>query len=307
MAEGSRGRRRLVVIGGDAAGMSAASQARRLDPDLEIVALEKGRWTSYSACGIPYLVGGDVATLEDLVARDPQTFRTQHNIDARTLHEAVSIDVDAKKVEVRDHEHGGRTYSLGYDVLHIATGATPTRPKLEGIDSGAIHGVQTLEDAADLLHHAEHLGDGCKVVVVGGGYIGLEMAEAFVMRGAHTTVITRTAQPLGMFDPDMGALIADAMRAEGVDLHTGTSATGFEKGKVHTNNGTLDADLVVLGLGVGPNSKLAVDAGIEVGERDGIIVDRRQLTSAPDVYSAGDCCLAFHLSLIHISEPTRPY
>jgi len=294
MGDARSGRRRLVVIGGDAAGMSAASQARRLDPDLEIVALERGRWTSYSACGIPYLIGGDVSRLEDLIVRDPDTFRTQHNIDARTLHEAVAIDVDAQKVEVRDHEHGGRTYSIGYDVLHIATGAVPARPSLQGIELDFIHGVQTLEDAAHLLERTTDLGPDCKVVVVGGGYIGLEMAEAFTLRGLHTTVITRTTQPLGMFDPDMGALIASAMRKEGVELHTATTATSLEPGKVNTNNGPLEADLVVLGLGVEPNSRLAMDAGVAVGERDAIKVDRQQRTSAGNVYSAGDCCESFH-------------
>src|SRR5687767_2401691 len=131
--------------------MSAASQARRLDPELEIVALEKGRRTSYSACGIPYLVGGDVGRIDDLVARSPETFRNEHRIDARTGHEATSIDLDAQKIEVRDNAHGNRTYTLGYDVLHIATGARPIRPDLPGIDGDRIYGVQTLEDAARLL------------------------------------------------------------------------------------------------------------------------------------------------------------
>ncbi|HEX7167107.1 MAG TPA: FAD-dependent oxidoreductase [Acidimicrobiales bacterium] len=292
MAQGTA-RRRLVVIGGDAGGMAAASQARRLDPDLEIVALEKGRWTSYSACGIPYLVGGDVGKLADLIARDPQTFRSAHSIDARTRHEAMAIDPQQQKVEVRDHEHD-RTYSISYDVLHIGTGALPVRPALPGIDGPAIHGVQTLEDAADLLDHVTRIDGPGKVVVVGGGYIGLEMAEAFVKRGAATTVITRTSQPLGMFDPDMGELVADAMRNQGIVVHCDTFATSFEPGKVFTNNGPFDADLVVLGLGVRPNSQLALDAGIAVGERDAVKVDRRQRTSEDGVYAAGDCCESIH-------------
>jgi NADPH-dependent 2,4-dienoyl-CoA reductase/sulfur reductase-like enzyme len=292
--------RRLVVIGGDAAGMSAASQARRLDPDLDIVALEKGRWTSYSMCGIPYVVGGDIGSIEALVARDPQTFRDQFNIDARTQHEALSIDLDAGRVEVRDHSHD-RTYSIGYDVLHIATGARPVRPDLPGIDDDHIHGVQTMEDAAHLLKHAKTINRDYRAVVVGGGYIGLEMAEAFIKRGADTTVITRTAQPLGFFDPDMGALIANALRCEGVDLQTETSATAFERtpdGKrviVHTDRGHIEADIVVLGLGVEPNATLAKEAGIELGTNTkAIVVDRRQRTSADDVYAAGDCCESLH-------------
>ena len=299
MGEARSGRRRLVVIGGDAAGMSAATQARRHDPDLEIVALEKGRWTSYSACGIPYLVAGDVARRDDLIVRDPQTFRSQHNIDARVRHEATSIDVDAQRVEVRDHEHGGRTYTIGYDVLHVATGAHPVRPDLPGIESELIHGVQSLEDAAHLLHHAEHLDNDCNVVIVGGGYIGLEMADAFARRGSTTTVITQTPQPLGLFDPDMGAVIAGGMRDAGIDVQCSTRATGFEPTSndeivVHTDKGDLQAHLVILGLGVAPSSRLAIDAGIAVGERDAIKVDRRQRTSCDNVYAAGDCCESFH-------------
>ena len=122
---------RLLVIGGDAAGMSAAAHARRQQPDLEIVALEKGRWTSYSACGIPYLVGGSVSALEDLVARTPQEHRDTYRIDVRTRHECMEVDLDARRVEVRDHEHD-RTYHLGFDLLHFATGALPTRPPLPG-------------------------------------------------------------------------------------------------------------------------------------------------------------------------------
>ena len=295
-------RRRLVVVGGDAAGMSAASQARRLDADLEIVAIERGRWTSYSACGIPYLVGGDVDSIDDLIARDPQTFRDEHNIDVRTRHEAMAFDLDAREVEVRDHEHGGRTYRIAFDVLHIGTGAIPVRPDLPGIDDELIHGVQTMEDASHLLDHAEGLTDDCHVVIVGGGYIGLEMAEAFVNRGARTTVITRTPQPLGMFDPDLGSIIGEALRSVGVDLRTETSAQSFEptgsKGAkqliVNTDGGPLTADLVVLGLGVAPNSSIAIDAGLACGERDAIKVDRRQRTSEDGVYAAGDCCESLH-------------
>src|SRR4051794_32778663 len=124
---------RLLVIGGDAAGMSAASQVRRLRPDLDIVALEKGRWTSYSACGIPYVVGGLVGGLDELIARSPEVFRNQYRIDARTGHEAMNVDLDARSVEVRDHDHQ-RTYRLSFDLLHFATGAVPYRPALPGMD-----------------------------------------------------------------------------------------------------------------------------------------------------------------------------
>ena len=284
---------RLVVIGGDPAGMSAATNARRQRPDMEIVALEKGRWTSYSACGIPYLLAGDVDRVEDLVVRDPQAFRDHANIDVRIRHEAMAIDLEARRLEVRDHEHD-RTYSLGFDLLHLGTGAVPVRPDLPGIGGEQVHGVQTLEDGAYLLDRlADEQGP---VVVVGGGYIGLEMAEAFVRRGARSvTVVERSEQVMGTLDPDMGALVGEAMEKFGIEVRTGVAVEAFEPGVVHTSAGDLPADLVLLGLGVAPNSALAAGAGIETGVKGGIVVDTRQHTSADGVWAAGDCCLSFHL------------
>ena len=284
---------RLVVIGGDAGGMAAASQARRRKPDLEIVALEQGRWTSYSACGIPYLIGGEVLGIERLVARAPKQFRDEFRIDVRLRQEAVAIDTANQQVEIRDHEHE-RTYSLAYDDLHVGTGALPMRPPLPGIDGPNVHGVQNLEDA-DRLLAAVHERRPTRVVVVGGGYIGLEMAEAFLLRGAEVTVVTATPQPMNTLDEDIGALVADAMRKHGITVRCDERVTAFEPDAVHTSSGeSLPADLVVLGTGVAPNSQLAVDAGIAVGHRGAIRVDRRQRTSAPNVWAAGDCCESFH-------------
>ena len=285
---------RLVVVGGDAGGMAAASQARRRRPDLEIVAVEKGRWTSYSACGIPYLVGGDVSALEDLVVRDPQTFRDRFDIDVRTRHEVRAVDLDARRVEVCDLDND-RTSWLGFDLLHVATGARPVRPDLPGIDGAQVHGVQDLEDAARLL---DHLGGACprSVVVVGAGYIGLEMAEAFVRRGCPSvTVVDQAPEVMSTLDPDMGALVSDAMRRFGIHLRLDEAVSAFSPGVVHTASGEVAADVVVLGLGVVPNTSLARGAGIETGDKGGIVVDRRQRTSAEGVWAAGDCCLSHHL------------
>ena len=284
---------RLVVIGGDAAGMSAASQARRRrgPSELEIVALEKGSWTSYSACGIPYLVSGDVDELSDLVARSPEQHRA-NGIEVRMRSEAMAIDLDKRRVEVRDHEHES-TYWLDFDILHIATGAAPFRPPIGGIDLPFVHAVQTLDDAAHLLDHARgtELRD---VVVVGGGYIGLEMAEAFLKRGPHVTIVEALPQVMSTLDPDMGALVGDAARSMGIDLRLGDGVTGFSDGTVHTSSGDLRADLVVVGLGVRPNSALATGAGIQTGAHGAIRVDQRQRTSADGVWAAGDCCESFH-------------
>jgi NADPH-dependent 2,4-dienoyl-CoA reductase/sulfur reductase-like enzyme len=284
---------RLVVIGGDAGGMAAASQARRLRADLEIVALERGNWTSYSACGIPYYVAGEVDDINQLVARDPQTFRDEQRIDVRLRHEATAIDLDERRVEVRDLERE-RTLTLSFDQLAIGTGARPIRPDLPGIDLPFIHGVQTLDDARSLLAYAEEH-DVQRVAVVGGGYIGLEMAEAFTRWGAEVVIIDRAPQVMSSLDPDMGALVAEAMVRHDIEVRCDTVVSGFEDGQVHTSDGTVSADLVVLGIGVEPNAELARAAGLATGVRGAIKVDRRQQTDAEGVWAAGDCCESFHL------------
>lgn len=284
---------RLVVIGGDAGGMAAASQARRLRGDLDIVALEKGNWTSYSACGIPYLVGGEIEALDDLVARTPQEFRDRFRIDVRLRHEAMALDLDAGKVEVRDHDRD-RTFTVGFDQLMVGTGARPRRPPIDGIDGPGVHGVQTLDDAAHLLAHAE-ANTASRVVVVGAGYIGLELAEAFTRRGAQVTIVERDAEVMRTLDPDMGALVSAAIRSHGIEVRCSTSTTGFSEGLVHTEAGDVPADLVVLGLGVVPNAELAAAAGVALGAGGAIAVDRRQHTSVDGVWAAGDCCESTHL------------
>jgi len=293
-----------VVIGGDAAGMSAATNARRGRPDLEIVVFERGEDTSYAACGIPYVIGGEVDDLDALVVRTPQAFRDQHRIDVRTGHEVVGIDLDARRVEVRDRSRG-RTVLLGFDQLLIATGGRPLRPDLPGIDAPWVGGVQTLGDARRLL---DRLGPEVReAVVVGGGYIGLEMAEAFVRRGLRTTVVDRNPLLLGGVDAPVAERIGAALRRFGVAVRTATEVVGFDDGVVHTTGGDLRADVAVLGLGVAPNSGLAAEAGIELGARDAIRVDRRQRATADGVWAAGDCAESRHAvtgEAIHVALGT---
>src|SRR6266540_4597525 len=228
---------RLVVVGGDAGGMTAAAQARRRNDAIEIVALERGNWTSYSACGIPYLVSGAVGELAQLVARSPQEFRARFRIDVRLRHEVMGIDLDARKVEVRDHGHE-RTFTGGFDQLLIGTGARPRRPPLPGIDGDHVHGVQTLDDAAHLLEHAADV-KSRNVVVVGGGYIGLEIAEAFVERGARVTVVEAAQQVMGTLDADMAIPVETAMRKLGIDVRVGLPVTGFADRIVQTADGPI--------------------------------------------------------------------
>jgi NADPH-dependent 2,4-dienoyl-CoA reductase/sulfur reductase-like enzyme len=284
---------RLVVIGGDAAGMSAAMQVRRRQPDREIVVVEKGRWTSYSACGIPYLVGGSVGDLDDLVARSPETFRDSHDIDVRLGHEARGIDLDAREVEAWDAA-GERTVRIGFDALHVATGARPVRPDLPGIDRPMVHGVQTLDDAARLEAEVRDR-DGHAVVVVGGGYIGLEMAEAFVLRGLDVTLVEGAPQLMPSLDADVAAPLVGALEDLGIDVRLETPLEAVEDGEVVAGGERIPADVVVLGLGVVPNADLAAEAGLAVGVKGAVRVDRRQRTSSGGVWAAGDCCESHHL------------
>jgi NADPH-dependent 2,4-dienoyl-CoA reductase/sulfur reductase-like enzyme len=298
---------RLVVIGGDAAGMSAASQARkrRNADDLSIVAFERGVHTSYSACGIPYWIGDDVGSMDDLVTRTPEEFRTKQDIDMRIRSEVGSIDLERHTVRVRDLENQ-RTYDEPFDQLVIATGSVPMRPPIDGIDADGVYGVQTLDDGVALRAELDS-GEIRHVVVVGGGYIGLEIAEAAKSRGFEVAVVDLSETPIGTFDPDVGHFLADAVRGLDIELILGDGATRIETDRdgracaVHTNSGrTLPADLVVLGLGVRPNVALAKAAGVPLGTSGGIAVDQRMRTGIDGVWAAGDCVESMHrLSGVH--------
>ncbi len=289
---------RLVVIGGDAAGGSAASQARKRRPDLDVVVFERGRATSYSACGIPYWISGTVEREEDLIARTPEQHRAA-GIDVRIRTEVVGIDTDKGVVHWHDLETGAEGTEY-YDDLVYATGSVPMRPPVDGIDADGVHGVQVLDDGVALRAELDS-GRVRRVVVVGGGYIGLEIAEACRLRGLDVTVVDKSATPVGTFDPDVGAIIADAVRREGIELVLSDGVAGIEVGRdgraraVVTESGReLPADLVVLGLGVRPNVRLAREAGIPLGTSGGIAVDQRMRTQVAGVWAAGDCVESVH-------------
>ena len=288
---------RLVVIGGDAGGMTAASQARRWKgPDeLEIIAFERGHFTSYSACGIPYYLGGVVNDFDSLIVRTPEEFREKSQIDVRIQHEVTEIDLDKRSVTATG-PNGEVTE--GFDQLMVATGGTPTRFDWPGMDADGIFGVQVLDDAVAI---SKALEDGPKTaVVVGGGYIGLEMAEAFVNRKLDVTLVEAGAQPMNRLDPDMGVLVAEALQGLGVKVQCGTPVQGFDTSNgrvtgVVTDEGTYPADIVALGLGTRPNVSLAETAGIPIGESGAVKVDGRMQTEVEGVWSAGDCAEKFHL------------
>jgi NADPH-dependent 2,4-dienoyl-CoA reductase/sulfur reductase-like enzyme len=290
--------RRLVVIGGDAAGMTAASQAkRRAGDDIEVVALERSHHASYSACGIPYWIGGDVGSEDDLVARTPEEHR-RRGIDLRMRHEASALDVDRRQVTVTDLEHAS-SYALGFDELVIATGAVPVRPDLPGVDAEGIYGVQTLDDGDAIIDALERYRPNT-AVVVGGGYIGIEMAEALVRHGLSVTVVDRAEEPMTTLDPDMGRLVHEAMEAMGIDVRTECDVESFVVEAGHVQGVVVDgkaihADLVVLGIGVRPNTALAADAGLPLGESGGLRVDRRlRVVGQEGIWSGGDCVETFN-------------
>ncbi|MEU7551604.1 FAD-dependent oxidoreductase [Streptomyces sp. NPDC044571] len=287
---------RLVVVGGDAAGMSAASQARRLkDPaELEIVAFERGHFTSYSACGIPYWIGGQVTERDDLIARTPEEHRARH-IDLRTRTEVVELDLDGSRVRSRDLDSGAEAWT-GYDKLVLATGARPVRPRLPGIGAHGVHGVQTLDDGQRLMDTLERT-EGRRAVVVGAGYIGVEMAEALVGRGYEVTVLHRGEQPMATLDPDMGRLVHSAMNRMGIRTVSRAEVTKIltdEEGRVRavaTASGEeYPADVVVLGIGVEPRTALARAAGLPLGESGGVLTDlSMRVRGYENIWSGGDC------------------
>ncbi|WP_225830545.1 FAD-dependent oxidoreductase [Streptomyces sp. NK08204] len=301
MSAGRGGTERLVVIGGDAAGMSAASQARRLKGprELEIVAFERGRFTSFSACGIPYWVGGDVPGRDRLIARTPQEHRAR-GIDLRLRTEVTEIDVERRRVRARDVDSGTESWTP-YDKLVIATGARPVRPDMPGVDTPGVHGVQTLEDGQALLESLART-RGRRAVVVGAGYIGVEMAEALINRGFEVTVVNRGEEPMSTLDPDMGRLVHRAMEGMGITMVNDAEVTKVLSGQdgrvraVATQDAQFPADVVILGIGVRPETTLAGAAGLPLGFHGGLLTDlAMRVRGHEDIWAGGDCVEVLNL------------
>ncbi|WP_405745688.1 FAD-dependent oxidoreductase [Streptomyces sp. NBC_01525] len=287
---------RLVVIGGDAAGMAAASQARRLKGpgELAITAFERGHFTSYSACGIPYWVGGKVDGPAALIARTPEEHRAR-TIDLRMRTEVTELDLERGRVRARALDDGGRESWTDFDKLVLATGARPLRPPLPGIEARGVHGVQTLDDGRALIDTLT-ASPGRRAVVIGAGYIGVEMAEALVHRDYAVTVLDRGEQPMSTLDPDMGARVHAAMCGLGIETVRRAVVTAVltdDEGRaraVATEDAEYPADVVVLGMGVRPETTLAEAAGLPLGESGGLLTDlSMRVRGRENVWAGGDC------------------
>ncbi|MGO4956873.1 FAD-dependent oxidoreductase [Luteococcus sp. Sow4_B9] len=288
---------KLVVVGGVAAGMSLAARARRLDEHAQIVVLERSQYVSFANCGLPYHVGGTIADRERLILQTPETLRESLDLDVRTGHEVTALDVEARTVTVRELSTG-RTYTENYDELGLCMGATAIQPKLPGHDLPGIHTLRQIEDMDAIIERASAVesrsSKPLRALVVGAGFIGLEAAENLVERGAQVHVVEMAPQILPPLDHEIAAPVEQVLRTAGVQLHLGTAVESFAPADGDTvkatlgDGTTLDADLVIMSIGVRPLTDLAVAAGIEIGPRGGIVVDEQQRTSAEHVWAAGD-------------------
>ena len=290
---------RIVVIGGVAAGMSAASQARRRDPGCEVVVLDRGHDISYSACGMPYNIGDPSRGLDDLVILSAETARSERGIDVRTRHAAQAIDVSRRVVQVADLE-AGSNYTLTWDALVIASGATAVRPAAPGLD---LVGVFVLRDLADARHIKRYLAD-VKVstaVIVGAGYIGIEMADVLHGLGIAVSILEKADQVLPGFAPAIVDVATHALERNGVRVQTAASLQRVQREGgdllVHSDRGVIRAQIVIVAVGVRPDVALAREAGIALGASGAIAVDSAMRTSAACVFAAGDCAEAHHLVL----------
>lgn len=284
--------KKIVVIGGDAAGMSAASKIRREQPDFEIIVFEKSEFTSYSACGIPYFISGTVENIEELIVRSPEQFIKKYSIQVKTLHEVLEVDTDANKVLV--HNYNDKTqFWESYDDLLIATGGKAFCPEVKNHTVNGIFGIQTLNSGKKVDAFITEF-QPKKAVIVGGGYIGLEMAEALILKGLKVTIVNRSAEVMGTLDPDMGEKVRKTLENLGVTVYNSESLDYFEAKDdiVHavvTDKKTIKTDLVILGMGTAPNTAFLQKSKIKLSEKGAIKVNRKQQTTIKNVWSAGDC------------------
>lgn len=287
---------KLVVIGGVAAGMSAASKLKRIHKDAQVVVYEKGGFLSYGACGLPYYVSGENDDYTKMIARTRDHFEKELNIQTHLYHEVVKVEPKKKQVMIKDLVNH-KVFLDSYDKLMISTGTFPVVPPLEGVKLPGIHVLKTLEDGIELkeIANEQNIRD---VVIVGGGYIGIEVAEAMSFLGKNVRVIELSNRILQTFDQEITDLAEKELRKHGVQLNLGEKVEGFignERVKgVRTDKGVYEADLVLLSIGVKPATKFLAGSGISLARNGAVIIDREMRTNIEDIYSAGDCAQVYH-------------
>ncbi|MCR4430477.1 MAG: FAD-dependent oxidoreductase [Tepidanaerobacteraceae bacterium] len=293
-------KRHLAVIGGTAAGLSAASRARKLAPDMTIAVYERTGYVSYGSCGLPYYIGDVIHDHRELIAYMPEFLKKERNIDVKTHHEVVDIDLSKNVLMVRDLEKDA-LIETGFTDLIMATGASPVIPPLPGIDLENVFALRIVEDGIRIKNRIDG-GEIKRAAIIGGGYIGLEMAEALKMRGLEVLLFEAMPKLLPSLDESFSDAVEKELTKNGVSVHKATAVkeiVGNREGKVcgiKTDNGQVFyADMVLVSVGVAPNSRLAKKAGIEVGYKEGIVVDDHMRTSAPGVWACGDCVQMYNL------------
>jgi NADPH-dependent 2,4-dienoyl-CoA reductase/sulfur reductase-like enzyme len=286
---------KILIIGGDAAGMSAAMQMVRNSSGYEITVLEKGGVYSYGQCGLPYVISGKIESTDRLIARTPSTFKEKYGIDARVFHEVQKVGVENKMVSGINHSNG-ETFSLPFDRLLIATGVSSVVPEWEGVTLPGIFSLKTIPDAKAIMDYLES--DIHNVTVIGGGYIGLEMAESFAELGKKVTIIERNEQLAKIFDKDMAELIHEEAVKHNIVLKMGESVEAFGGSdhveSVKTEKGEYETDLVLVAVGVKPNTLFLEGTGIKTIGNGAIQVNAYMQTSIEDIYAAGDCATQYH-------------
>jgi NADPH-dependent 2,4-dienoyl-CoA reductase/sulfur reductase-like enzyme/rhodanese-related sulfurtransferase len=275
---------RIVIIGGVAGGMSAATRMRRLDADAEIIVIEKSGHVSYANCGLPYYVGGVIEEEDALLLQTPASLHARFRLDVRIASEVESINPSARTLLVKN-ELSGESYELSYDKLVMSPGASPVVPPIPGIERAMT--LRTVEDVEKIFNRVSQ--KPANAVVIGGGFIGVEIAENLIHKGIKTTVVEAATQLLAPLDPEMATLVAKEMAKNQVELHLGASAQEITESTVVLSNGVvLPAEMIILAIGVRPDIKLAKEAGLTIGTRGGIDVDDFNRTSDPDIYAVGD-------------------
>ena len=304
---------KVVIVGGVAGGATAAARIRRLDEQAEIVVFERSAYISYANCGLPYYIGGVIEDAGELTLQTPESFFTRFRVQIKVLHEVTAIHPDRKTVSVTNLQTGER-FEESYDKLLLSPGAKPTQPRFPGADSDRLFTLRTVEDTLRIRayideHHPR------SAVLAGGGFIGLELAENLRELGMDVTIVQKPMHLMTPFDADMAALIHGEMRRHGVKLALGHTVEGFAQRDggmdvLLQDAAPLHADMVILAIGVTPDTALAKEAGLELGVRGSIVVNDRMETSVPDIYAVGDAVQVRHFvtgqdALIALAGPAN--